>query len=259
MAAEDLSVLREFAAELAWQAGRLTLRYFQTGVTPDIKADQTPVTIADRESERLMRQMIEARYPRHSILGEEEGETRAGAAHRWILDPIDGTKSFVQGVPLYAVLVGLEVEGEAVVGAVYFPALGDFLTAARGQGCQWNGRPARVSQVSDIRQAALMSSDAESMAPAGREAAYRRIASAARLVRTWGDAYGYSLVATGRADLMLDPVMSVWDCAALYPVVTEAGGTFTDWRGMPTIHAGEAIGSNGLLLEQALSMVHAAP
>ncbi|PMP85678.1 MAG: histidinol phosphate phosphatase [Roseiflexus castenholzii] len=249
MASETLEALREFAADLAWHAGRLTLRYFQTGITPDIKEDRTPVTIADREAEQVMRRMIEARYPHHSILGEEEGETRPGASHRWILDPIDGTKSFVQGVPLYGVLVGLERDGEAVVGAVSFPALGDFLTAARGQGCQWNGRQARVSQVREVRQATLLSSDAESMAPRGR------LAASVRLVRTWGDAYGYSLVATGRAEIMLDPVMSVWDCAALFPIVTEAGGTFTDWNGAPTIHAGEAIGTNGLLLEQVLNII----
>jgi len=256
MTTENLDTLREFAAELAWHAGRLTLCYFQTGVIPDMKADQTPVTIADRESEWLMRRMIEERYPHHSILGEEEGESRPGASHRWILDPIDGTKSFVQGVPLYAVLVGLERDGEAVAGAVHFPALGDFLTAARGRGCQWNGRQARVSQVDELSRALLLSSDAESMAPYGREAAYRRLASSVRMVRTWGDAYGYSLVATGRADVMLDPVMSVWDCAALLPVVTEAGGTFTDWRGTATIHAGEAIGTNGLLLEQVLGTLN---
>jgi histidinol-phosphatase len=255
MASETLDALREFAADLAWHAGRLTLRYFQTGLTPDIKDDQTPVTVADREAERLMRRMIEDRYPHHSILGEEEGETRPGASHRWILDPIDGTKSFVQGVPLYGVLVGLERDGESVVGAVSFPALGDFLTAAKGQGCQWNGRRARVSQVSELRQATLLSSDAESMAPHGRESAYRRLAGSVRLVRTWGDAYGYSLVATGRAEIMLDPVMSVWDCAALFPIVTEAGGTFTDWNGVPTIHAGEAIGTNGALLEQVLQAI----
>ncbi|MFO7167718.1 MAG: histidinol-phosphatase [Chloroflexota bacterium] len=255
MTTESLSELREFAAELAWLAGKLTLRYFQTGLVPDLKADESPVTLADRESERLMRQMIEERYPHHSILGEEEGETRPGASHRWILDPIDGTKSFVRGVPLYAVLVGLEREGEAVVGAVNMPALGDFLTAAKGLGCQWNGRAARVSGVSRLADALLLCTDVEGMGKAGREAAYRRLVAATKMQRGWSDAYGYVLVATGRAEVMLDPEMNPWDCAALLPVLQEAGGTFTDWSGVPTIHGGNAIATNGLVFEEVMALV----
>lgn len=252
---ENIRDLRDFAAELAWMAGKLTVRYFQSGLTPDIKADESPVTIADRASERLMRELIETRYPDHSILGEEEGETRPGASHRWILDPIDGTKTFVRGVPLYAVLVGLEREGEAVVGAVNIPAMDDFLVAARGEGCTWNGRRARVSTVGALRDALLLCTDTEGMAPYGRDDAYRRLVAATKMQRTWGDAYGYALVATGRAEVMLDPNMSIWDCAALLPVLQEAGGTFTDWRGTPTISANEAIATNGLVLEEVLKLV----
>jgi histidinol-phosphatase len=255
MSSEHLHDLREFAAELAWLAGKLTLRYFQTGLMPDLKADESPVTVADRESERLMRQLIEARYPQHSILGEEEGETRPGASFRWILDPIDGTKTFVRGVPLYAVLVGLEREGEPVVGAVNLPATGDFLHAAHGEGCLWNGRRARVSDVSSLRDALLLATDEASMDAHGRGDAYRRLVAATKMQRTWGDAYGYALVATGRAEVMMDPVMSVWDCAALLPVLQEAGGTFTDWRGTPTINAGEAIATNGAVLDEVLRLV----
>ncbi len=258
MTSDSLEALREFAAELAWQAGKLTLRYFQTDLATELKADQSPVTEADREAERLMRQMIEARYPGHSILGEEEGESRPGASFRWILDPIDGTKSFVRGAPLYAVLVGLEREGQPVVGAVHIPALGDFLHAARGQGCLWNGRRARVSQTDALGEALLLCTDSESMERYGRGPEYRRLAAATKMQRTWGDAYGYVLVATGRAEVMLDPAMSVWDCAALLPVLDEAGGSFTDWRGTPTIHAGEAIATNGALLEAVLQTVRGA-
>jgi histidinol phosphatase-like enzyme (inositol monophosphatase family) len=255
VASESLSDLREFAAELAWQAGKLTLRYFQTNVQTEVKADQSPVTVADRESERLMRELIEARYPRHSILGEEEGETRPGAAFRWIIDPIDGTKTFVRGVPFYAVLVGLEREGQPVVGAVNLPATGELLHAARGEGCSWNGRRARVSGVTALSDALLSCTDMESMAEHGRGAAYRRLVAATKLQRTWGDAYGHVLVATGRAELMLDPIVSVWDCAALLPVVEEAGGAFTDWRGTATIHAEEAISTNGRLLDEVIALV----
>jgi len=255
VASESLRDLREFAADLAWQAGKLTLRYFQTDLTTEFKDDQSPVTIADRQAERLMREMIEARYPSHSILGEEEGETRAGATFRWIIDPIDGTKTFVRGVPFYAVLVGLERDGEPVVGAINIPPTGELLHAALGEGCSYNGRRARVSTVPALCDALLVCTDVESMARHGRGSAYRRMVAATKLQRTWGDAYGYVLVATGRAEVMLDPIVSSWDCAALLPVVAEAGGTLTDWRGAPTIHGGDAIGTNGLVYEELMALV----
>jgi histidinol phosphatase-like enzyme (inositol monophosphatase family) len=255
VASETLRDLRDFAADLAWQAGKLTLRYFQTDFTTEFKQDQSPVTIADRAGERLMRELIEERYPGHSILGEEEGETRPGATYRWILDPIDGTKTFVRGVPMYAVLVGLERDGEPVVGAINIPAMGELLHAACGEGCNWNGRRARVSSVASLGDALLLCTDAESMARHGRGAAYRRLVAATKLQRSWGDAYGYVLVATGRAEVMLDPIVSVWDCAALLPVVTEAGGSFTDWSGRTTIYAEEAIATNGRVYEELMQLV----
>src|SRR5689334_7873292 len=130
---ENLRDLLEFAHELAWQAGKITLRYFQTGITPDLKADESPVTVADRETEQFLRDAITKRFPGHAVLGEEYGETGAGASHRWIVDPIDGTRSFVRGVPLYGVMIGLEREGEPVLGVVNIPALGDVVTAAQGE------------------------------------------------------------------------------------------------------------------------------
>src|SRR5262245_53460935 len=202
-----------------------------------------------------MRELIEARYPKHSILGEEEGETRPGATYRWILDPIDGTKTFVRGVPLYAVLVGLEREGEPIVGAINVPALGDLLAAARGEGCSWNGRRARVSRVASLSESLLLCTEVESMARHGRAGAYRRLAAATKMQRTWGDAYGYVLVATGRAEVMLDPVVRIWDCAAILPVLQEAGGTATNWSGQTMIDGGELIGTNGLVLQEVLALI----
>lgn len=255
MAHEDLRTLRDFATELAWHAGRVTMRYFQTNVVAELKSDNSPVTIADRESERLMREMIEARYPHHSILGEEEGETRPGAAFRWILDPIDGTKSFVAGVPMYAVLVGLERDGVPVVGAVAIPPLGDMVTAALGEGCLWNGRMARVSTTDRLSDAVISTTDTRHMREYGHEAAFERLSAKARLLRGWGDAYGHVLVATGRIDVMLDAVMNPWDCAALVPVVQESGGTFTDWDGVATIYGGGAISSNGALFQEVMKTI----
>ena len=142
--AESLRSYLDFAVETAYLAGRLTLGYFQAGIRPDLKSDQTPVTIADRKAEELVRSRIESRYPGHAIVGEEFGvDAGESAHHRWYIDPIDGTKSFVHGVPLYAVLLGLEIEGESQVGVAYFPAMNEMLAAANGEGCWWNGRPAR--------------------------------------------------------------------------------------------------------------------
>ncbi len=255
MASEHISALREFAADLAWQAGKLTLRYYQTNITPEMKSDDSPVTIADRESERLMRLLIEASYPTHSILGEEEGETRPGATYKWILDPIDGTRSFVRGVPLYSVLVGLERDGEVIIGVINCPAIGDFLVAAQGEGCYWNGRRTHVSPITSLHNSLLLTTDVSAMERHGRGEAYARMVAATAMQRTWSDSYGYVLVATGRAEVMLDPQMSTWDCGALLPVLREAGGTFTDWKGNSTIYGGEAVATNGHVYEELMRLV----
>lgn len=252
---ETLSNLLTFAQELAWQAGRSTLAYFTTGVVPDLKADQTPVTVADREAEQRMRAMIERRFPQHAILGEEYGETNAGAGHRWILDPIDGTKSFVQGVPFYGVLVGLEREGQPVLGVCYLPVLDEMIAAAHGHGCTLNGRQVRVSDVNRLSDAVLLCSDAESFRTHGRDGAFDALRSQAKFTRTWGDCYGHILVATGRAEMMLDPILSVWDCAALLPIVQEAGGAFTSWRGDRTIWGESGISTNAALRDEVMGIV----
>jgi histidinol-phosphatase len=255
MSTEDLSHVREFATELAYMAGRVTLRYFQTDVGVELKEDHSPVTIADRSAERLMREMIEQKYPHHSILGEEEGETRPGASFRWILDPIDGTKSFVAGVPMYTVLVGLEREGVPVVGAVAIPPSNELISAATGQGCLWNGRRARASTTRELSQAVISTTDVQHMYENNKGPAFDRLRNRARMVRGWGDAYGHMLVATGRIDVMLDALMSPWDCAALVPILQESGATFTDWNGVTTIYGGNAVSTNGFLYEQVMQTI----
>jgi histidinol-phosphatase len=253
---ESLRKYLDFAAETAYLAGRLTLGYFQTGVRPDVKADDTPVTIADRRAEELVRHRIEKRYPRHAIVGEEYGTKEvSGASHRWFVDPIDGTKSFVRGVPLYAVLIGLEIEESVKVGVAYFPALDEMIAAASGEGCWWNGRRAHVSDVSTLQQALVTFSDVASFARYGRSEAWERIKQATYYRAGWGDAYGHLLVATGRAELMLDPIMNAWDCAPFPPILREAGGYFGDWQGNPTIHGNEALATTQVLLPEVLKLI----
>jgi histidinol phosphatase-like enzyme (inositol monophosphatase family) len=253
VSAPRLQEILEVALEAAQAGGARTLAYFNAGTAVEWKGDGSPVTAADREAERAMRAVIGRAFPTHAILGEEEGETAGTAPYRWIIDPLDGTRTFVRGVPLYGTLVGVEVEGEPVVGVVHLPALGETVAAARGEGCTWNGRPCRVSAVDRLDQALLLVTD-ERVARA-RSGAYDRLVARTALQRTWADCYGYALVATGRAEVALDPIMNVWDCAALLPIVAEAGGRFTDWRGRPTIHGGEAVATNGRLHAEVLGLL----
>ena len=247
----------DFAREIAYLAGRLTLGYYQSGVRPDFKADDTPVTVADRQAEELIRSRIEKRYPHHAILGEEHGEmAKDGATHRWIIDPIDGTKAFMRGVPLYAVLIGLEVEGKVEVGVAYYPALNEMLAAATGMGCWWNGRRARVSEVSSLSRAFVAHSDVANFARHNRAAEWERIQRATYVRAGWSDAYGYLLVATGRAEVMLDPIMSIWDCAPFPPILQEAGGYYGDWQGNSTIRGNEALATTQALLPELLAVIN---
>ncbi len=319
----------DFAVQTAYRAGRLTLGYYQTGLRPDFKADDTPVTAADRAAEEFIRAEIERRFPGHAILGEEFGfssipdslnksvlirdsvtesvdqsvpirdsvtesvdqsvpirdsvtesvdqsvpiresgpesvdqsapirdfVTESVDRWRWLIDPIDGTKSFVRGVPLYGVLIGLEVEGVVRVGAAYFPALDEMLCAADGLGCWWNGRRARVSEVARMEEAYVCYTNLRNMPKYGRQAAFERLNARAFAMRGWSDAYGYLLVATGRAEVMLDPVMNVWDCGPFPPIFREAGGYFGSWSGEEGHTYGEAIACNGALKDEILRLVN---
>lgn len=251
----ELADLLDFAVATAFEAGRGTLAHFQSGVGVDWKEDETPVTVADREAESLIRARIEAAYPDHGILGEEFGSSDEGAAWRWIVDPIDGTKSFVRGVPLYGVLLGLERDGEIVAGVAYFPGVDDMVYAAAGLGCRWNGRRCSVRDTTTLDEAVVSFTDAASFAAHGRAAAWRRIQEASWYRVGWSDAYGHMLVATGRCELMLDPVMNAWDCGPFPILLREAGGYFGDWAGNETIYGGEALSTTRTLLPRVLELI----
>ena len=251
----SLSELLNFAVATAHDAGRLTLGYFQAGVRPEFKTDDSPVTVADRRAEELIRQRIEKRYPGHAVVGEEYGASGKDSDFRWIIDPIDGTKAFVRGVPLYAVLIGLEIEGRCEVGAVYFPALNDMIYAASGRGCFWNGRPARVASTKSLERSYLAFTGAESFARYGRLEAWQRLLAKCYHCVGWSDAYGYALVATGRVEIMLDPVLNPYDCAPFPPIMREAGGYFGDWAGNETIYAGEGLSTSRTLLSQVTDVI----
>lgn len=248
--------LLDFAVDAASMAGLITLEYFQKPLAHETKADASPVTIADRRAESALREMITARYPTHAVLGEEFGSSGPDDARfRWILDPIDGTLSFIRGVPIYGVMVAVECDGETVAGVVNLPALSEIVAAGRGEGCFWNGGRASVTETAELSDALVLCTDVTAMETFGRGEAFSRIRAASKMVRTWGDCYGHVLVATGRADVMLDPIMNVWDTAALRPIVEESGGSFTDWNGKPTHTAPEAVSTNGRLLGELLDTI----
>lgn len=251
----ELAAYLDFAVATAFEAGRGTLAHFQTGVHADYKGDDSPVTIADREAETLIRSRIEDTFPQHGVLGEEFGESEAGATFRWLIDPIDGTKSFMRGVPLYGVLLGLERDGEIVAGVSYFPGVEDMVYAGQGMGCRWNGRLCRVRETTDIGRSIVSFTDAANFAKHGRAEAWQRISAASWYPVGWSDAYGHMLVATGRLELMLDPVMNAWDCGPFPVILREAGGYFGDWQGRETVYGGEALSTTRALLPTVLDLI----
>jgi histidinol-phosphatase len=255
----------QFAVEIAREAGDGTLRYFRrSDLTIERKADQSPVTIADRSAEELLRQRIGERFPQDAIIGEELGEQAGQSGFQWVLDPIDGTKSFIYGVPLYTTLIAVLQNDEPQIGVIHAPALGETVYAAKGSGCWYdsgatsNPQKARVSNVAILGEALLLTSEIEGFSRRQSGDAteiFMRLQRAARVARTWGDGYGYLMVATGRAEVMIDPMMNLWDAAPMLPIIEEAGGHFSDWKGNPTIRAGEALATNNRVNNEALAKI----
>ena len=235
------------AAEVARLTGDAALKHFRTTLNVETKGDGSPVTIADREAEQVARAWLAERFPSDAILGEEFGGAPASAGRRWIIDPIDGTKSFVRGVPLWGTLIAVCDGTDVLAGAAYYPATGELICAAPGEGCWWNDSRTQVSSVSALRDATALTTDARFSDQISRRDGWRELAERVFVARTWGDAYGYLLVATGRAEVMIDPVMNPWDAAPFLPIISEAGGVFTDWGGQRTAFGGNAIATNAAL------------
>lgn len=243
----SLSSLLEAVADVAQVAGDTAMQWFGRDVSVEVKGDGSPVTIADRSAEEAARAWIATHFPQDGVQGEEFPAIRPEARRQWIIDPIDGTKAFVRGVPLWGALVAV-CEGEDVLaGAACFPAVRELVHAAPGEGCWWNGSRAQVSAVSSLAQATVLITDERFPDRPTRGARWRQLAREAGVARTWGDCYGYLLLATGRAEVMVDDIVNPWDAAALYPVVTEAGGVFTSWKGVRTAFGGDVIATNAAL------------
>ncbi len=235
----------QLALDMAEQAGRLTLDYFgRKSLQVFSKRDDTPVTEADRKAEELIRRGIGAKYPGDGLFGEEFDERPSGNGRRWIIDPIDGTRSFIHGVPLYGVMIALEVDGALRLGVINFPALGDLYHAEVGSGAFVNGSALGVSSISDPSAATVVFTEKEYLLDPPSSHPVDKLRSSAGLVRGWGDCYGHMLVASGRAEVAVDKIMSPWDCAAIIPIVSEAGGCCFDYLGKTTISGQGLVSAN---------------
>ncbi|SFH52330.1 inositol monophosphatase family protein [Planctomicrobium piriforme] len=238
-----------FALNASAQAERLVMSYFgDAALQVDLKDDLTPVTAADRGAEELLRRTLLGTFPHDSVLGEEFGETKGNSGFRWILDPVDGTKSFVHGVPLFGMLIGLQFEGENVAGICRLPAVREVIYASRGRGSWWQrgsaaAVPAQVTTATSLSDSLFCYTAVDGFEQIQRSDVLQKLSQVCRLSRGWGDCYGHMLVATGRADLMIDPLLAEWDACALIPIIEEAGGIFMDWTGRST-----AVGGNGISL-----------
>lgn len=225
------SSLLDAVEQVARICGDVAYRYFRTSLPVELKADGSEVTRADREAEGAARDWIRRHFPDDAIVGEELGTEGVPGQRRWLIDPIDGTRTYVRGVPLWGTLVAVEHDGTMLAGAINCPATGDLLVAALGEGCWHNGSRASVSTVDELSRATILATDQRFASKPSRATRWAALSDRVAVTRSWGDCYGYVLVATGRAELMVDNRMHPWDVAALIPVIEEAGGTLTDWRG----------------------------
>lgn len=248
-------LLMEAALDVARHASLIALRYFKQDLIIEAKGDGSPVTLADRAAEQMAREWIHARFPADGVLGEEFGETPGTSGRRWLLDPIDGTKSFVRGVPLWGTCVAVCEGDDVLAGAAAYPAVEEFIAAAPGAGCWHNGVRCAVSQIQAVSDATVLVTDAHNFSSTSRRDGWEALSRAAAVSRGWGDCYGYLLVATGRAEVMVDPILNPWDAPPFLPIIEEAGGVFTGWNGQRSAFLGDAIATNRALADAARTIL----
>ena len=244
----------DFSKALASASGDIITSYFRSDFAVETKSDESPVTIADKQAEEIMREMIMKEYPAHGIIGEEFGDHNEDAEYQWVLDPIDGTKSFVSGTFLFGTLIGLMKDGQPIVGTIHHP-LTSHLLIGTGDETRLNGEIVRVRDTRKLRDAVMLYSDFIHVGQYQNGIAFQQLMGRTRYNRTWGDCHGYFLLATGYADIMLDPIMHLWDIVALIPVVEGAGGKITSWNGGPPLSGNGIIATNGPLHSQVLRVL----
>ncbi len=247
----------EAAVEAARRAGQLALGYFDQTLQVEWKHDQSPVTVADREAEQLLRQTLGRAFPDDGFLGEEYGDAPGSSGFRWVLDPIDGTRNFVRGIPIWATLVGLEYQGEQIAGVAEAPGMNTTWRALRGDGAYRGDRRIRVSDVADLSKAMLFYSSLSWFLKAGRRDVFLDLTLRTDRQRGFGDFYGFVLVAEGAGEVMVEHGVHAWDIVALKPIVEEAGGRLTDWDDGGDVTRPDVIASNGKLHDEILAILAA--
>ena len=231
---------RKFAKHLADISANVIKPYFRTKIEIEKKSDQSPVTIADKKAEDIMRKEIEKEYPEHGIIGEEYGSYKKGAEYQWVLDPIDGTKSFISGVATFGTLIALMKDGKPVLGVINQPVTNEFLVGNCNT-AELNGAIVKARNCDDLSEALLLTSDHLMIGKYQNGVKFDSLIHTVRLYRTWGDCFGYYLLATGFADIMIDPIMSVWDKMALIPIIQGAGGIISDYQGNDPVRGSSII------------------
>jgi histidinol-phosphatase len=245
----------EVMVDAARAGGQVALGFFDRDIQVEWKADESPVTVADRNAEQALRQQLTAAFPGDGLLGEEFGDTPGTTGYRWIIDPIDGTRSFVRNISHWATLIGLEYRGEMIAGVSYAPADGQFFRALRGDGTFKNDKRMHVSGVSKLDQALASYSGFQFFQKAGKERQFFNVLSGVDRARGFGDYYGFTLLAQGSVDVMVDHGVHIWDIAGLQVIVEEAGGRFSDWDGGRDLHRPDCVATNGLLHGATLAIL----
>lgn len=251
----ELKEFKLFAEELAMLSGKLIKQYWRTDVKIENKADESPVTIADKKAEELMRELIMKRYPEHGILGEEFGEHNSESEYKWILDPIDGTKSFICGTVTFGTLIALVKNNEPILGVINQPILNEFLIGDNDSALL-NGKAVNVRKCDDLSQAILLGTDYLHIEKYQSKTGFDNLMRKVKYYRMWGDCYGYYLVATGFADIMIDPIMNPWDSLAVIPVIRGAGGKVTDYKGGDAVTGTSMVATAGKIHDDVIRILN---
>lgn len=247
--------LKNFCRTLADESGKIIRQYFKTDLGIETKNDLSPVTIADKKAEEIMREMIMKEFPDHGILGEEFGEYKSDAEYKWILDPIDGTKSFICGAVTFGTMIALLKNEKPVLGVINQPILNEFISGDNTT-TELNDKKIKVRQCRDLSSAVLLTTDLLNFEKYRNLKNFEELIRKTKLFRMWGDCYGYTLLASGFADIMIDPIMNKWDLAALIPIVNGAGGKITDYYGNDPMKGDSIVATGGNIHEEVIKILN---
>lgn len=255
MKMNGLIELKSFCKILTQASSEIIKTYFRTGVSVESKSDNSPVTIADRKAEDVMRDLIAKNFPKHGIIGEEFGATNEDAEYTWILDPIDGTKSFICGAYSFGTLIGLLKNGEPILGVYHNPIFNDFLIGDNLK-TEINDAKTMIRSCNDLSKAVLLTTDHLNIEKYQNIEKFNNLIKKVKLYRNWGDCYGYYLLTTGYADIMIDPIMSPWDLLPLIPIIKGAGGVITDYQGNDPVRGKSAVAASSKIHSEVISILN---